>query len=380
MTIKSLLIGAAGALAFTGAAQAADLPAPEPVDYVRICDAYGSGYYYIPGTETCLRVFGAIRTDYRYFGDGEVFGVHDGHWRFRARAYVRMDSRTSTEYGLLRTYVDLWFTNDEDDHYNSNDQWFHIYRAFIQFGGLTAGRTASFFDPGVGTTLWAVTGPATSDTEMNVLAYTASFGNGMSASLSLESGANRRAGWSPTHSAYAEFPDLVANIRVDQGWGSAMIAAIIHDAVVDTGWGINATVSGRLPTGTTAFLSGAWADGVVSAVIPYWQYGNVVGAPLRDFLGGGTVEGWSIYGGLRHEFTPMVSAGIAASYASLEWNNAAGFAREYNRLDVQGVVTWAPVSGLKISAEVDYRDEERKAFRTRSASGWVGVFRLQRDF
>jgi len=380
MTIKSLLIGAAGALAFTGAAQAADLPAPEPVDYVRICDAYGSGFYYIPGTETCLRVFGRLRVDYRYYGAGDVFGVEDGHWRFRSRAYVRMDSRTSTEYGLLRTYADLWFTVDEDDHYNVDSQWAHIYRAFIQFGGLTAGRTASFFDPGVGSTLWAVTGPATSDTEMNVLAYTASFGNGMSASLSLESGANRRAGWPGTHAAYAEFPDLVANIRIDQGWGSAMIGAIIHDAVVDTGWGINATISGRLPTGTSAFLSAAWADGVVSAVIPYWQYGNVVGAPLRDFLGGGTVEGWSVYGGLSHAFTPMVSAGIAASYASLEWTTGGGNAREYNRLDIQGVVTWRPASGFAISAEVDYRDEERKAFRTRSADGWVGVFRLQRDF
>jgi hypothetical protein len=25
-----------------------------PVEYVRVCDAYGTGYFYIPGTETCV--------------------------------------------------------------------------------------------------------------------------------------------------------------------------------------------------------------------------------------------------------------------------------------------------------------------------------------
>ena len=28
----------------------------EPVDYVKICDAFGVGFYYIPGTDTCLNV------------------------------------------------------------------------------------------------------------------------------------------------------------------------------------------------------------------------------------------------------------------------------------------------------------------------------------
>src|SRR5690554_2676296 len=64
MNIKSLLLGsAAAAVAFTGA-QAADaivIAEPEPMEYVRICDAYGAGYFYIPGTETCLRISGWVR-------------------------------------------------------------------------------------------------------------------------------------------------------------------------------------------------------------------------------------------------------------------------------------------------------------------------------
>ena len=50
MKLKTLMLGAAAATAATGAA-AADLPvAPEPVNYVRVCDAYGSKFYYLPGT------------------------------------------------------------------------------------------------------------------------------------------------------------------------------------------------------------------------------------------------------------------------------------------------------------------------------------------
>ncbi len=33
-------------------------PEPDAAQYVRVCDAYGAGYFYIPGTETCLRVHG----------------------------------------------------------------------------------------------------------------------------------------------------------------------------------------------------------------------------------------------------------------------------------------------------------------------------------
>ncbi|MCR9060548.1 MAG: porin, partial [Rhodobacteraceae bacterium] len=64
MKLKGLMLGVAAAATAT-TAQAADLPvAPEPVDYVRVCDAYGSRFYYIPGTETCLRVGGRLRAQF----------------------------------------------------------------------------------------------------------------------------------------------------------------------------------------------------------------------------------------------------------------------------------------------------------------------------
>ena len=66
MNIKSLLLGSAAALVAVSGARAADavvVAEPEPVEYVRVCDVYGAGFYYIPGTETCLKVSGYIRYD-----------------------------------------------------------------------------------------------------------------------------------------------------------------------------------------------------------------------------------------------------------------------------------------------------------------------------
>ncbi|MDL2402290.1 porin, partial [Rhizobium mayense] len=63
MNIKSLLLGSAAALAAVSGAQAADAVVaaePEPLEYVRICDAYGAGYFFIPGTETCLKIGGKV--------------------------------------------------------------------------------------------------------------------------------------------------------------------------------------------------------------------------------------------------------------------------------------------------------------------------------
>ncbi|HET9963642.1 MAG TPA: porin, partial [Nitrospiraceae bacterium] len=63
MKLKSLLIGSAAVMAAATGARAADaivVPEPEPMEYVRVCDVYGAGFFYIPGTETCLQISGYI--------------------------------------------------------------------------------------------------------------------------------------------------------------------------------------------------------------------------------------------------------------------------------------------------------------------------------
>ncbi|ACK49705.1 porin [Methylocella silvestris BL2] len=69
---KGLLLGSAAALVSVAGAKAADLPTRQaaPIEYVRICDTYGSGFFYIPGTDTCLKVGGLVLGEIRSYDAG----------------------------------------------------------------------------------------------------------------------------------------------------------------------------------------------------------------------------------------------------------------------------------------------------------------------
>ena len=139
MNIKSLLLGSAAAMVAVSGAQAADavVVEPEPVEYVRVCDAYGSGFFYIPGTETCIRFSGFVRSSYskiEFDGnatsratdanagpdglDGtadDVAAVAAGPVNFddvsqtlwSQRARLNVDTRNETDWGTLRALCRL---------------------------------------------------------------------------------------------------------------------------------------------------------------------------------------------------------------------------------------------------------------------------------
>ncbi|WP_208999969.1 porin, partial [Roseibium hamelinense] len=250
MKLKSLMLGAAAAAAAT-TAQAADLPvAPEPIDYVRVCDAYGSRFYYIPGTETCLRVGGRVRVEYKTtnFADNGSWGDRTANdITFRARGYVYLDTRTNTEFGLLRTYTSMYMTGD-----TGPSESFFLEAAYIQWGGITAGRTTSFFQFATGQAFIGVITRDWADTTTNLLAYTAAFGNGFSATVALEDSTFTES--SAAIYAGQRWPDLVANLRVDQGWGSAQLSGAVYDVRPISasksgsfGWAIGAGVVFNLP-------------------------------------------------------------------------------------------------------------------------------------
>src|SRR5262245_19739643 len=65
--MKGLLLGATAGLLTVASAQAADLPIKaKPVEYVKVCSLYGAGFFYIPGTDTCLKIGGYNRSDHIY--------------------------------------------------------------------------------------------------------------------------------------------------------------------------------------------------------------------------------------------------------------------------------------------------------------------------
>lgn len=250
--VKSLLLGSAAGLVAVAGAQAADLPVKaKPVQYVKICSLYGVGFYYIPGTDMCLKIGGWVRAEYAWGQNGNfAWGwansnlndrtTNNSAWR--ARGYITADARNQTEYGTVRSYIAIGLsTNNVGTDSASNT--FSANRAFIQWAGFTFGLAQSFFDfySVPATSYWgAFPASDTGDPGWLVIAYTAQFGNGFSATISGEmrrmtsigfGQANQAVPGGTTGAGYAGFqwPDVVGNLRVDQAWGSAQIMGAIHN-------------------------------------------------------------------------------------------------------------------------------------------------------
>jgi hypothetical protein len=300
--VKSLILGSAAGLIAMSGAQAADLPVKaKAVEYVRICSLYGAGFYYIPGTDTCIKLGGYLRADTTFNGSG---AYNDPAWNgasgqlnrnrnyyiARARQDINIDTRTATEYGVVRTFFDATFnwTTGTDAIAGGS---LGVYYAFIQFAGFTMGKAVSQFStpwtgyPGNNSSF--LIGGEDDVTGINQLAYTASFGNGVTGSISLEdqsaynqgglynvsagpSGAFANVAGVPVSvtsgsQAAQNFtqgvpglvsyggvaaPDIVGQIRVDQAWGLFQASAAAHN--------IHASYYGA--TGTLSEVNGHPSD------------------------------------------------------------------------------------------------------------------------
>src|SRR5947209_2793712 len=128
--VKSLILGSAAGLVAMSGAQAADLPVKaKAVEYVRVCSLYGAGFFYIPGTDTCIKLGGYLRVDVvaksNSDNTGNVSGQAGALNRFtnaltwRSREDLNIDTRTATEYGVVRTFFDGVFSWTSDSYGNN---------------------------------------------------------------------------------------------------------------------------------------------------------------------------------------------------------------------------------------------------------------------
>ena len=369
---------------------------------------------------------------------------------------MEFDARNSTEFGLLRAYTRIEATNNTGTygyvqsagpyynalgHSGNPSPSFQVEKAFIQLGGLTAGRIQSFFDFYADTLNWggAIRG---SDLTNTVLAYTATFGSGFSATLSLEDGIQREVGLSVLNpltgtsitAGYGgnRMPDIVANLRVDQGWGSAQLSAAMHQARAATalyvgqplgdaemGWAIQGGVKINLPmiaAGDQLWLQAAYAQGAISYLGfggggngSTWSansYTGLVGVNNADALlnGRGSLDmttGYALTAGALHYWTPTIRQALFGSFAALDYGNAVtptaaavnfgSFGVSNNQVAVGSNVTWSPVKGLDIGGEVIWMQtntdipvinpkQTNAALNNKSNDGWTYRLRVQRDF
>ena len=335
--VKSLILGsAAGLLAMSGA-QAADLPVKaKAVEYVRICSLYGAGFFYIPGTDTCIKLGGYLRVDTTFnggiydapnwSGDAGQQNRYKDYFATRSRLALTVDTRTATEYGVVRTFGqgDFNFSTIGSNTYNPasintvspvggvqlldtpGNGYVSVEYAFIQFAGFTFGKSSSAYAtpwngyPGNNTSF--LLGGNDSVTGVNNIQYTAQFGNGVSATIGLDDPvvfnrtvvANLTVPITATGAlanAYAgvHAPDVVGNIRIDQAWGLFQISGALHEVngsynvLNTTAVPAGATgLAGAAPTGLSE-ISGhpetKWGGSVMAAL----QIKNIPTGPGDDF-------------------------------------------------------------------------------------------------
>ena len=313
MIHRSLCAGLAGLIGASGAF-AADLPVKaKAVEYVRVCSLYGSGFWYLPGTDTCIKIGGFLRVDTTF--NGGVYG--QPAWSYdlglrdryfdnfvsRARLGLTVDTRTATEYGVLRTFAlgDFQFQNfgTADPLFVSappsipgglnaatlsgvGGGYVALGYVFIQFAGFTFGKSASAYatpwNGYPGNNMVYLIGGHDTVTGVNNIQYTAQFGNGVSGSVGLDDPSvyNRTAvlNLSPAGSATGagafayggtHAPDVVGNIRIDQAWGLFQVSAAAHE--VDASY--NILGAGGVPTALSE-ISGhpdtKWGGSVMAAL------------------------------------------------------------------------------------------------------------------
>ncbi|WP_375455222.1 porin [uncultured Methylobacterium sp.] len=361
--LKSTLLASAAGFAAVAGAQAADLPVKKaaPIEYVRVCSAYGAGFFYIPGTETCLRLSGRARLELGYQPtysrqNGTGYGDTTG---YQGRMRINLDARTQTAYGTLRAFVRFDAGSRSGyggmnsgtqqriaqaypalgvDGFGRLQQFANVDKAFVQFAGFTAGRASSFFDfyahdfEFIG----ATGGSDVSST--NLAAYTATIGNGFSATISMEDPSFRRSpifsptvnpaaaavnsnlanfglsnspvpvfvgytGAVPTRFAFVDaiernrLPDFVGALRYDAPWGSAQLTAAVHELNVGNVSTTSTGAGSNLGIAHTASEYGYAVQGGVKVNLPFIAPGDTLYLQGAYGVGAQSYTGYSNYSG-----------------------------------------------------------------------------------
>ena len=301
----SILMASAAALVAVSA-QAADLPtkkAAPAADYVKVCNAFGAGFFVIPGSDSCIKLGGRVRYEmterpkapggsvnqWAYNLAGQVY-PRDAYYE-RAREFLNADVRSQTGYGELKAYMSMRFSQDTlpsgpfgggkialsntattgikqnaglFQGLPSNS--FYIDAGYVQWAGITAGIAHSFYDFYTHNYEIEDYTFGGSDQPITLFGYTAKVG-GFSASASVEDPAARRVGDSTadigtaqnnpknaTTAAYLTYgavkvPEIVGNMRFDAPWGAVQVSGALHEVNSAPIFGCSSAGSGGINCG-----------------------------------------------------------------------------------------------------------------------------------
>jgi hypothetical protein len=358
------------------------------MEYVRICDTYGIGFYYIPGTETCLRVGGYIRYD---IGAGDLFGQNDildkqdfadgvintnDTYYKRARASLILDARSETELGTLRGFMQINYDFDSSwgpsptlsgrgtgdplagvGVFTDASDGFGINHAYIELGGFRIGKTDSLF-----TTFTDYAGGVINDDVIGFgpfgthqIAYTFDAGNGFTAAVALEEGDGSIAVDTDgdgdldvdlnRYTIDSYVPHVVAGVGYTGGWGSVRVVGG-YDSVWE-----EFAVKARLDVKASETISLFVMGGYKSDELNPNYYGNWSGD-------------WAIWGGATAQVSEKAAVNVQLAY-----DDGDNFYAVAN-------VAYEVVPGFRVTPEVGYYDN----LDDDDDGQFGGFLRFQRNF
>ncbi|MBN9020595.1 MAG: porin [Rhizobiales bacterium] len=398
MKLRSLLLGAAAVVSVSATANAADLAvAVEPIDYVKICDAFGVGYWYIPGTDTCLKVGGYVRLDVWFYNEdkvGNYFNVanyltgattgttdpsnplaqtsgsaagyiyaqdnYSQSWEMKTKAAVNWESRSMSDLGVIATSIDL-AVESNNNNLDGTAKSVYLDGAYGAIGPMMFGWTESTFDPGDG---YTYDGAVRSDQKVDQFRLSYMMGT-WGIMLGLEDPRDRSTGL-PTN-ATGNYPDIVLAVTGGVGGLDLRGAVAITDRTTGTGWAANLAATAKLGVvdikGTVAYSDGAKS--------------YTGGSNCSNVYSGGAWQGcddgqwWSGFLSAAVALSSNLKAAGTVSYqdatggqsydAGSEWTAAAG-------------LYYYPTARSEIGAELLYSDPED------GDSEWGGHLRFKTNF
>src|SRR6202166_1898172 len=332
--MKSLLLGSAAGIVGIASAQAADLPTRKgapAAEYVRICSITVNGKpvigWTLPGSDTCFKLGGYLTAQIEggNIKNGQTLAYGPGglsppgtqvttptrginatgangrtDFGYNTRLNFGFDAVSNTAYGPLTAHAEMQFENgngygnDVGNPLGGSAAYLNL--AYVTWACITAGKAPSFYSfTGGGAAWYNFFSPDQQGfNQPDLLAYTASFGGGFSATIAAQSnGSNGISGGGTDVNGVSglnenllsrgidyqvngqSLPDFVANLKVVQSWGSAQVSGVAHQVDVTgfngllqrkEGFGIDAGVSFNLPmigAGDQILFTGSWTRNAV---------------------------------------------------------------------------------------------------------------------
>ena len=350
MNIKSLLLGSAAALAVVSGAQAADAivaAEPEPMEYVRVCDAFGTGYFYIPGTETCLKISGEVRATVYANESGLAFASSptddlDEDFNSEVRARIAFEAKNDSEIGTIGSYIRIQSVQGDVLGRGA----VQLDQAYITVGGFKVGRALTWADD------WGLAGESDDffgNARFNTVSYTYTsdaFTVGLGVDdLSAEFDDGNEVGLEAVVSAAFGPASVTVNGVYDFGDSEGAIAGVIS---ADVGPG-------------TFALAAAWASGQSTGYqfAAEWTVGAAYTFKATDRL---SITPQVVYwGDVAESVGPIGSTSRGVFTSADAWG-------------ADLLVEYQVAAGLKASADVRYIDVDG------GDSNWDGFVRLTRSF